>query len=148
MTRQINSSTDYHAYTQDDILGDGQNGSSSALATSTIALSPVHDRGDVVAANTSSANAAATFTIAAPGPDTYIQLVRVFFGYGSDPTGGLLTVDAAGLTNIVIPVTASGAGEIDIPLRGAVNSAISVTLAAGGSGVVGYVAAIYRTVVM
>lgn len=148
MTQQINSSADYHAYTQDDILSDGQTGASAALATSTIALSPIHDRGDQVAANTSAANAAATFTIGAPGAGTYIQLVRVYFGYDESPSAGLLTIDASTLTNIVIPVTSSGAGELDVPLRGAVNQALSVTLSAGGTGVVGYVAAVYRTVIM
>jgi hypothetical protein len=103
-------------------------------------------RGTLTAHNTSSANAAATFTISAPGAGIAIQICTLFFGYSAAPTAGTLTIASTGITSIVIPVTAAGAGFLQFPVRANANQALSVTLAAGGSGVVGYCSAIYSTV--
>lgn len=108
-------------------------------------LAQIRDRtlATATASNTSAANAAATFTIAAPGAGNYIDLAHLYFGYSAAPTAGTLTISATGLTSIVIPVTAQGAGFLPMPIRIPVNTACTVTLAAGGSGVVGRVNASY-----
>jgi hypothetical protein len=100
----------------------------------------------VTAHNTSAANAAALVTIAAPGAGLAIQLTNLFFGYSDAPTAGTLTIASAGLTSIVIPVTSGGAGFLNIPIRANVNTALTVTLSAGGTGLIGYCSAIYSTV--
>lgn len=104
-------------------------------------------RGTITAANTSAANAAATFTITAPGADNFTQLVSLYFGYGEAPTAGTLTIAATGLTSIVLPVTSAGAGFLPMALRIPINTACTITLSAGGSGIVGYVGAAYSTVI-
>jgi hypothetical protein len=103
-------------------------------------------RGTVTAHNTSAANAAALVTIAAPGAGLAIQLNNLFFGYSDAPTSGTLTIASAGLNSIVIPVTSGGAGFLNIPIRANVNTALTVTLSAGGTGLIGYCSAIYSTV--
>lgn len=103
-------------------------------------------RGTLTAHNTSAANAAATFTIAAPGAGNFTQLITVFFGYNAPPANGTLTIAATGLTSIVLPVVSSGPGFLPIPLRIPVNTAVTATLSAGGSGVIGYVSAIHQPV--
>lgn len=110
-----------------------------------VGLGQIRDRtlATATASNTSAANAAATFTIAAPGAGNYIDLAHLYFGYSAAPTAGTLTISATGLTSIVVPVTAAGTGFLPMPLRIPVNTACTVTLAAGGSGVVGIVNASY-----
>jgi hypothetical protein len=91
-------------------------------------------------------NAAAIATISAPGAGNYTQLTDIYFGYSAAPSAGAtLTVSATGITTVVLPVTSAGPGPIRFPLRVPNNVATTITLSAGGSGVVGYVAAIHST---
>jgi uncharacterized phage infection (PIP) family protein YhgE len=103
-------------------------------------------RGTVTAHNTSAANAAASATIAAPGAGLYTQLKNIYFGYSDTPTNGVLSIAATGLTTIQIPVTAGGAGFLEMPLRLPVNTACTLLLSAGGAGITGYVSAIHQPV--
>jgi hypothetical protein len=103
-------------------------------------------RGTATASNTSAANAAATFTIAAPGAGNFIQLIGIHFGYRATPTNGLLTIAATGLSTITLPVVSAGAGFLPMPLRIPANTACTITLSAGGSGVIGDVSSIHQTV--
>lgn len=104
-------------------------------------------RGTLTAHNTSAANAAATFTIAAPGAGLAIQICSLLFGYSANPeVAGTLTMASAGLTSIVLPITTGGAGTSNLPLRVNANTSLTVTLSAGGVGVVGNCSAIYSLV--
>jgi hypothetical protein len=69
----------------------------------------------------------------------------MIFSYDGTPTGGLLSVTVGGTTVLTQSITASGIGPVDI--GGIVSQRLSstglpativVTLAAGGSGVTGY----------
>jgi len=91
-------------------------------------------------------NDAAIATIAAPGAGNYTQLTDIYFGYSAAPSAGAtLTVSATGVMPVVLPITSAGPGPIRFPLRVPNDVAATITLSAGGSGVVGYVAAIYST---
>jgi hypothetical protein len=100
---------------------------------------------DTTAHNTSAANAAATFTISAPGADQAIRLNTLYFGYSASPTNGLLTIAATGLATISIPVTSAGAAFLPIDLLAPDNTAVTVTLSAGGADVVGRCSATFST---
>jgi hypothetical protein len=66
----------------------------------------------------------------------------VAWSYSGDPTGGNLKIeDGSGTTVFSVDVTSKGPGFFLFPepLRGAANTALIVTLAAGGSGVSGKV---------
>jgi hypothetical protein len=88
---------------------------------------------------TSSTNAAAVVTYAA---DYYGRhsIEGVAWSYDATPTGGLLTIENAS-GNVVFSgsITAAGPGFFNFEegLLGSINSAMIITLAAGGSGVVG-----------
>ncbi|MDJ0702793.1 MAG: hypothetical protein QNJ46_05885 [Leptolyngbyaceae cyanobacterium MO_188.B28] len=115
----------------------------AATESTLAALSGKINECDSTDANTSAANTAATFTISAPGVGNFIRLKALYFGYDAPPTAGTLTISATGLTSIVIPVTSEGAGFLPMALKAPDNTAVTVTLSAGGAGVVGYVGAIY-----
>jgi len=101
--------------------------------------------GDATAA-ANATNNAATAVIAAPGAGNYTQITDIYFGYSAAPSAGAtLTISATGITTVILPVTSAGPGPIRFPLRVPNNVATTITLSAGGSGVVGYVAAIYST---
>jgi hypothetical protein len=97
--------------------------------------------------NAPSSNTAAVLTYAAVSDRRHV-LDGVQFSYsGGTPTGGNLKVeDGAGTTVLSLDVTAAGHGWVPFApgLAGRVNTAMIVTLAAGGSGVSGKLNAAHR----
>lgn len=94
----------------------------------------------------SGSNADAVITIAAV-TSTVITLDQVSFGYDGDPTAGHLKIESPSGTILQEwPITAKGPGVFSFRdgLAGAVGQAVIITLAAAGSGVVGYVNAVRR----
>jgi hypothetical protein len=88
------------------------------------------------------ANTAAVVTYSAAGTGLSHSLSGVAWSYSGDPTGGNLKIeDGSGTTVFSVDVTSKGPGFFLFPepLRGAANTALIVTLAAGGSGVSGKV---------
>lgn len=95
--------------------------------------------------NTSAANAAATVTFpAAAGLSNVIS--GIAFSYNGNPTGGRVTISDGANIVFDIDVTSSGAGFFPFaaPVKGSVNTALTVTLAAGGAGVIGKVSVFSR----
>lgn len=100
---------------------------------------------DLMAQATSTANNAAVLTIPAPGVGQRLRLSTVYFGYSLTPSGNTtLTIQAAGLTDFVVPVTAAGAGFLPLDLLVPENTAATITLSAGGISNIGRCAATYR----
>lgn len=70
-----------------------------------------------------------------------IILSQVFYSYSGVPVGGNVTIsDGSSNTYFNLDVTASGAGTpitFAIPLAGATNSNVVVTLASGGASITG-----------
>jgi hypothetical protein len=67
-------------------------------------------------------------------------LTLVSYSYSAAPTGGSLTIQDGGLTVFEQAVTASGPGEVSLPLAGiagTTGNAVTITLAAGGASVTG-----------
>lgn len=95
-------------------------------------------------------HADALITIAAVdnsvGVGPTVEMVGVSFGYDAVPTAGILKIESPVGTIIQEwPVTNSGPGFIPTSsLQGAVGQTVVVTLTDGGSGVTGYVNAIYQ----
>lgn len=89
------------------------------------------------------ANTAAVVTIDAAGAGVCNVVGNgLAWSYSDDPTGGNLKIeDGAGNTVFSMDITSRGAGFIplDVPLRGSPNTALVVTLAAGGAGISGKV---------
>lgn len=99
-------------------------------------------------AHAPAANTAAIITLAA-GETTRHVIDRIGGGYDGAPTGGSLTVaSTVGGTAVsqVYPITAGGIFFLpfDPPLQGDLNTAITITLAAGGAGVTGKINALTR----
>src|SRR5690606_976301 len=67
-------------------------------------------------------------------------LTGVLVGYDGEPDGGLLTITDGGVTVLSVPILVGGPAPIQFPslLMGGINSTVVITLAAGGSGVKGY----------
>lgn len=98
-------------------------------------------RADAAAADVSApaADTAAVVTYNAVADAQHV-ISGIAWGYNAVPTGGSLTVeDGAGTTVFSMPITADGAGFIpfDPPKRGTINTALIITLAAGGASVTG-----------
>jgi hypothetical protein len=98
---------------------------------------------------TASSNTATVITITAvTGTAHEIEMLGWSYDAGGTLSGGRLTVESPSGTYLFdINVTAAGAGFIPFSgstLRGASGQAVIITLAAGGSGVVGKVNAIQR----
>lgn len=86
---------------------------------------------------TAAANTAVAKTLAAVTGLRHI-LHGIQWSYSAAPTGGKLTVeDAVGTTIFEIDITAGGPNNIDITLHGSINTAMVITLAAGGAGITG-----------
>jgi len=88
-----------------------------------------------------SANTAAVVTYAAVAHRRH-AIRGVAWSYSAAPTGGNLKVeDGTGTTVFTMDITAAGAGFVPFApgLAGRANTALIVTLAAGGSGVSGKV---------
>jgi hypothetical protein len=97
----------------------------------------VSDSTDVATAT----NAAAAITYGAAGAGARHAISGLCWSYSGPPTGGGLIVTDGGTTVFTIDITSAGAGFIPFdPFKlFAVNTDVVVTLAAGGSGVVGKV---------
>ncbi len=91
---------------------------------------------------TSSANAAAVITYPAQGAGATNIIYGIAFSYSAAPTNGTLKVED-GSGNVVFGpiVPTAGAGPIyfNPGLVGSGNTAMIITLSAGGSGVVGHI---------
>lgn len=79
-------------------------------------------------------NAAAQVTLMA-GRGKWLHVSRIIFSYSQAPTGGRLTVTSGNEPPYTWAVTAGGVGPLGVHMR--LQEPIIVTLAAGGSGVVG-----------
>lgn len=92
------------------------------------------------------ANTAVVVTVPAH-PQQYNYLHSLQWSYDGAPTGGKLTVQdgAAGTVIWEQAITAGGPGGQDPDVVGSLNTALVVTLAAGGAGVTGRLAAV-RTI--
>ena len=98
----------------------------------------------VAAADTASpaGNTAAVITYAAAGAGKYNCVGGIFWSYNATPTNGNLQIeDGSGNVIFSMDITAAGAGFIPFtpPKKGSANTALIITLAAGGSGVSGRV---------
>jgi hypothetical protein len=88
------------------------------------------------------ANTAAVVTYAAGGAGVSHVIAGIAWSYNADPTNGSLKVeDGAGTVIFQIGITSRGPGVIYFPLpkKGTANTAMIVTLAAGGGAVTGVV---------
>jgi len=99
---------------------------------------------DAVSASTGNthapaSNTAAVVTKAAAGAGVCNVIDGIAWSYDAAPTNGGLTITDGGSTVFQVAVTAAGPGFFLFPrpLKSAANSAMVVTLAAGGSGVTG-----------
>ena len=74
-------------------------------------------------------------------------IAKVWGGYNTTPTGGSLTIEmTVGGTTVTLaaPVVEAGLFNVDFvpPIQGDLNSALTITLAAGGAGVSGKINAL------
>ncbi len=82
-------------------------------------------------------NTAAAWTLAANSNQGW-AIKQIIFGYGANPTTGSLTI-VWGANTQTYPITNGGPGPLifDPPRVFPINTAIVLTLAAGGSGISG-----------
>lgn len=96
--------------------------------------------------NKSAAGEAATVTITAlPSGGRIIDSLQ--FGYDNDPQpGATLTITCEGSIYLQVPVVKGGPGCFEFPtgLTFPVNSAVTVTLSAGGGTIYAYINVNYR----
>lgn len=119
---------------------------SQEIAGLGLAASSFSDANDTVAPasparhHSPAANTAAVVTFAAD-PGTKHVITKINWSYDAEPTSGLLTVSSGGQTVFSQFITASGPGFHDFHegLKGPANSAMVVTLSAGGTDVSGAV---------
>ena len=67
-------------------------------------------------------------------------ITALSWSYNAAPTGGLVTVQDRATTVLELAITATGPGEVSLPLAGVAGStgnAVTVTLAAAGAAVTG-----------
>lgn len=91
--------------------------------------------------STAAANTAVVQTFAAVAAQVH-RLTMLAVSYSAAPTGGRVTVADGGTTILDLDVTAAGTFFVPLPdggLKGTVNTAMTVTLAAAGAAVVGKV---------
>lgn len=92
-------------------------------------------------------NTAAIVTYTAAGSGVSNVIGGIAWSYNATPTSGNLKIeDGSGTTVFSIDITVSGPGFIPFarPLKGTANTALIVTLAAGGSGVTGKVSVLSK----
>jgi hypothetical protein len=83
-------------------------------------------------------NDVAAIALSAPGYHKSWRIVKIICGYSSAPTGGLLTItNGSSTTYLTVPV-GQGFNEINLDGRFPPNSPVTVSLAAGGAGIVGH----------
>jgi hypothetical protein len=87
--------------------------------------------------DTPASNTAAVVTLAAVDAFTRHLIHRVAWSYNGDPTGGRLTISDGGTTFFDVDITKSGPGSLHFSTPCGFNSAVVVTLAAGGGGITG-----------
>lgn len=95
------------------------------------------------------ANTAAVLNYAAAGSGLSHAISGVAWSYNADPTGGNLKIeDGSGTTVFSVDITSKGPGFFLFPepLRGSANTALIVTLTAGGASVTGKVNALGKRV--
>lgn len=88
---------------------------------------------------TAAANTAVAITYTA-NANVRHAVKQIVVSYSAAPTGGNLTIaDGAGTTVFDVAITAAGPTTItlDPPLSGSYNTALVITLAAGGAAIVG-----------
>lgn len=86
-------------------------------------------------------NTAAVITYAANEKNAHV-IDGIVWSYSGDPTGGNLKVEnGSGTVVFNMDITAGGAGFIPFarPKKGSLNTAMIITLAAGGAGISGKV---------
>jgi hypothetical protein len=107
----------------------------NAIPTAATALAPA--AGQAPASNT-----AAVATLAADADNAH-HVSTVRWSYSGDPTGGSLTVawNDGSARQEVYAITKGGPGFMAFypPMRFPINSAVTITLAAGGAGITGTV---------
>lgn len=90
--------------------------------------------------HTPAANTAAVVTLAAAGAGVSNVIRGIAWGYSEAPTGGGLKIeDGVSTTVFSVPITTAGPGFIPVFGKGSANTALVVTLAAGGETCVGSV---------
>jgi hypothetical protein len=88
--------------------------------------------------STSAANAAATITLATPASGQKWVIPSVWFSYSAAPgAGATLSIAPTSGTATVINVTSPGAGPMPVALES--TTGVTITLSAGGAGVIGRV---------
>lgn len=91
---------------------------------------------------TAATNTAVAITLAAQAPDLAWEIAGVVAGYDAGGTlaGGSLTITDGGSTVFKAPITANGDRQMPFPRPrvAAPASAVVITLAAGGTGVIGF----------
>jgi len=118
-------------------LSDGE----GALAGLEAGAVKVAQSGSTPQSSTAAANTAVVQTFAAD-PTAAHRLTALAVSYSAAPTGGGVVVADGGTTILDLSITAAGTFFVPIPaggLKGTVNQAMTVTLAAAGAGVVGKV---------
>lgn len=130
-----------------DTASSGTNGRLQRIAQRLTSL--IAQVGPRAAASTNvhvpSSNTAAVITYAAGGAGVSHVISGIAWSYSAAPTAGNLKVeDGSGTTVFSVDITAAGPGFIPFaaPLKGTANTAMILTLAAGGSGVSGKVNAL------
>ena len=65
---------------------------------------------------------------------------QIIFGYDKSPTGGLLSVSRGATVVLSVPVVSGGIQNLQFlaPIRNLPDETLTVTLAAGGESVIGY----------
>jgi hypothetical protein len=86
-----------------------------------------------------SSNTAAVVTYAAAGSGVSHVLGGISWSYNATPTGGNIKIEDGATTVLSLDITSAGPGYIPFARakKGTANTALVVTLAAGGSGVSG-----------
>lgn len=95
--------------------------------------------GDPLSNAPGTANTAAVITVAAPGAGQRLQVNQIEFSYNAAPTNGTLTIQQGSTVIKTLFVSAAGPGPIITGIRLAANTALTITLSAGGAGVTGSV---------
>lgn len=97
----------------------------------------------IIKKHDAAANADATATLAADSAQFWV-VDEITWSYSAAPTGGRLTVTLGSTVIVDIDITAGGPGVIAYEkprYTGTKNEILSITLAAGGSGITGKVSA-------
>ena len=85
----------------------------------------------------SGTNAAVIVLYPAAGAGMHHVIEGVAWSYGGQPAAGEMRVTDGAAITFDMNVTAAGWGYVPVRKRGAANTAMTITLTAGGAGVVG-----------